>query len=84
MCGSFLCLRLAARRTRGSGLLAAELGVSEVMVTATPGVLSALGGLVANIRTTSSQQCSWIVDADNLKILALHPPANLRLTPFAG
>lgn len=52
------------------GLLAAELGVGEVMVPATPGVLSALGGLVADIKNDLIATVFLDVDADNLKILA--------------
>ena len=52
------------------GLLAAELGVGEVMVPATPGVLSALGGLVADIKNDLIATVFLDVDPANMTILA--------------
>ena len=41
-------------------LLAEELGINEIVVPTTPGVLSAYGGLIADIEMTLLKLYFWI------------------------
>lgn len=53
-------------------LLAAELGVAQVVVPPTPGVLSAYGGLIADIRNDFIRTVFLDLDAEGLAALAPH------------
>ena len=50
-------------------LLARELGVAQVIVPPTPGVLSAYGGLIADIRNDFIRTVFVDLDADGLRVL---------------
>jgi N-methylhydantoinase A len=53
-------------------LLAAELGVAQVVVPPTPGVLSAYGGLIADVRNDFIRTVFLDLDADGLATLEPH------------
>ncbi len=53
-------------------LLARELGVAQVIVPPTPGVLSAYGGLIADIRNDFIKTAFVDLDADGLAVLDGH------------
>lgn len=56
-------------------LLAAELGVAQVVVPPTPGVLSAYGGLIADVRNDFIRTVFLDLDAEGLAALEPHAAA---------
>ena len=69
---SFALLAFGGAGPMTACLLARELGVARVIVPPTPGVLSAYGGLIADIRNDFIRTAFIDLDVDGLKSLDSH------------
>ncbi len=69
---SFSLLAFGGAGPMLGGLFARELGIARVIVPPTPGVLSAYGGLIADIRNDFIRTAFVDLDADGLAVLEGH------------